>query len=122
MLGWSSAEAAQLLDTSVPSINSALQRARATLESRYTADRPITPPAPTDTHRALLERYVRTWEAADLDGFVALLREDAVLSMPPFREWYAGREAIRCFFCPGGGNRTFGVSTIEPLSYTPRNR
>lgn len=98
VLGWSSAEGAQLLDTSVASINSALQRARATLESRYRTGRPVAPPAPTEAHRALLERYVQTWEAADLDGFVALLRADAILSMPPFREWYAGRDAIRRFF------------------------
>ncbi|HXM27218.1 MAG TPA: nuclear transport factor 2 family protein [Chthoniobacterales bacterium] len=46
----------------------------------------------------MLERYVRAWEGADLDGFVALLREDAILSMPPWRQWYHGREAIRAFF------------------------
>ena len=60
--------------------------------------RPSTNPAPNDRQRALLERYVRAWEGADLDGFVALLREDAILSMPPWRQWYLGREAIRAFF------------------------
>jgi len=98
VLGWSAAESARLLDTSVASVNSVLQRARATLEKRLPAGRPSAPPAPNDRHRALLDRYVRVWESADVDGFVALLREDAVLSMPPWREWYVGREAIRTFF------------------------
>jgi RNA polymerase sigma-70 factor, ECF subfamily len=71
-----SAEVAALLEMSVAAVNSALQRARATLRSSSaTSERP----AP----RTLLERYVRAWEAADVTGLVALLREDAVLSMPP---------------------------------------
>jgi RNA polymerase sigma-70 factor, ECF subfamily len=98
VLGWSAAESARLLDASVASVNSALQRARATLERRLPAGRPSVPPGPNDQQRALLERYVRTWETADVDGFVALLREDAVLSMPPWRQWYLGRDAIGTFF------------------------
>jgi RNA polymerase sigma-70 factor (ECF subfamily) len=98
VLGWSATETARLLDASVASVNSALQRARATLEKGFPAGRPSAQPAPHDRQRALLERYVRAWEGADLDGFVALLREDAVLSMPPWRQWYLGREAIRAFF------------------------
>jgi RNA polymerase sigma-70 factor (ECF subfamily) len=98
VLGWSAAETAGLLDTSVASANSALQRARATLGKRFPTGQPATLPAPDDRQRALLDRYVQTWEGTDLDGFVALLREDAVLSMPPQREWYRGRGAIRAFF------------------------
>jgi len=98
VLGWSAAESARLLDASVTSVNSTLQRARATLEKRFPTGRPSTEPVPDDRQRALLERYVRAWENADLDSFVALLREDAVYSMPPFREWYLGREAIMAFF------------------------
>jgi RNA polymerase sigma-70 factor (ECF subfamily) len=86
VLGWSAAGTARLLDTSVMSVNSALQRARATLEKRLPAGRPSAPPAPNDRQRALLDRYVRAWESADVDGFVALLREDATVSMPPWRE------------------------------------
>src|SRR6266700_6103621 len=97
VLRWSAAETAGLLDASVASVNSALQRARATLEKRFPTGRPSAQPAPDDRQRALLDRYVRAWEGADLDGFVALLREDAVLSMPPWGQWYAGREAIRAF-------------------------
>ncbi|HEX7262793.1 MAG TPA: RNA polymerase subunit sigma-70 [Candidatus Dormibacteraeota bacterium] len=71
-------EVARLLEMSVPAVNSALQRARATLHGNY---RPI---APADLHPGiLLERYVRAWESADVAGLVALLREDAVLAMPP---------------------------------------
>src|SRR4029077_10980911 len=70
------AEVAALLEMSVAAVNSALQRARTTLRgSAVTSERP----AP----RSLLERYVRAWEAADVAGLVALLREDAVLTMPP---------------------------------------
>jgi RNA polymerase sigma-70 factor, ECF subfamily len=98
VLGWSAAETGRLLDTSVASVNSALQRAHATLEKRLPAGPPVAKPLPDDRRRALLERYVRTWENADLDGFVALLREDAVFTMPPRREWYRGRQAIRVFF------------------------
>jgi RNA polymerase sigma-70 factor, ECF subfamily len=106
VLGWSASETARLLDGSVASVNSALQRARATLEKRLPAGRSSAQPAPHDSQRALLERYVRAWESADVDGFVALLREDAVLSMPPWPQWYRGRDAIGAFFTwaarPGG--------------------
>ena len=105
VLGWSASESAQLLGVSAASLNSALQRARATLEKRLPGGRPSVP-RPSARQRALLDRYVRTWESADADRFVALLREDAVLSMPPWRQWYRGRDAIRTFFVwtarPGG--------------------
>jgi RNA polymerase sigma-70 factor, ECF subfamily len=96
VLGWTAIETAALLDGSVASVNSALQRARATLAKGV--DRSGIRPASDDRQRVLLERYVRAWENADLDGFVALLKEDAILSVPPWRQWYVGREAIRAFF------------------------
>jgi RNA polymerase sigma-70 factor (ECF subfamily) len=80
VLGWTSPEVAELLDSTVASVNSALQRARATIDrklpaaARTTADR---------TERELLKRYVAAFEHADMDGLVALLREDATLRMPP---------------------------------------
>jgi RNA polymerase sigma-70 factor, ECF subfamily len=132
VLRFTAAETADLLDTSTAAVNSALQRARATLGERYPAGPPSAAPAPDDLQRALLDRYVRAWEEADLDGFVALLREDAVLSMPPWRQWYAGREAIGRFFAwawdrhgcgdgtftfvPVGANRqpAFGVYIRDP--------
>ena len=75
-----------------------MQRARATLEVRFPAGEPNRTSPPDERQRDLLERYVRAWEASDIDGFVALLRQDAVLSMPPFEQWYRGRDAIRTFF------------------------
>ena len=96
VLGWSAGETAVLLDASVASINSAPQRARATLKHRFPSGRPGAQPMPDDHQRRLLEPY-ETWEDSNLEGFVALLREDAVLSMPPWRQWYAGRTAIKEF-------------------------
>jgi RNA polymerase sigma-70 factor (TIGR02960 family) len=76
VLAFRAAEVAVLLDMSLPSVNSALQRARATLRSSYS---PRGVPVPGD----VLERFVRAWESADVAGLVALLREDALLAMPP---------------------------------------
>ncbi len=91
VLRWSAAEAAELLDTSVAAINSALQRARATL-----ADAPgPAPSGPLDeTDAKLLERYVDAFERYDIDALVKLLHDDAVQSMPPFELWLQGAEHI----------------------------
>jgi RNA polymerase sigma-70 factor (ECF subfamily) len=106
VLGWSSVEAARLLDATVASVNSALQRARATIAKERPAWQRRRRVSPNEAERALLERYVRSWENADVDGFVSILREDAMISMPPWREWYSGRNALRAFFAftarPGG--------------------
>ena len=94
VLRWQATEVAELLDTSVASVNSALQRARATLADRdVTIDDP-TPELDSDDH-VLLARYVEAFEDFDMDALVALLHEDATLSMPPFELWLRGREAIR---------------------------
>jgi RNA polymerase sigma-70 factor (ECF subfamily) len=98
VLGWSAAEAADLLDTSETSVNSAVRRARSTLRRHLPDGAPGEPASAEGAQQELLERYLRTWEAADVDGFVALLREDALVSMPPWREWYAGRQSIRALF------------------------
>jgi RNA polymerase sigma-70 factor (ECF subfamily) len=115
VLGWSAAETALLLDTSVASVNSALQRSRATIQRRFPDGRPGAQPALDEGQRALADRYVQAWEGGDLDGFVALLRDDAVLSMPPWPQWYRGREAIRAFFAwvwePGGPGRYWLLPT-----------
>ena len=80
VLGWTGAETAELLETTVTAVNSALQRARATIE----AEAPARAVAPgRRTQRELLRRYVDAWERADIAALVALLREDAVLTMPP---------------------------------------
>jgi RNA polymerase sigma-70 factor (ECF subfamily) len=104
VIGWSAQEIASLLGGSVASINSVLQRARATMHSHYGSN---TSSSRATEHRALLDRYVHAWESTDIDAFVSLLREDATYSMPPWRQWYRGRDAIARFFakvwkCYGG--------------------
>jgi RNA polymerase sigma-70 factor (ECF subfamily) len=98
VLGWSAQEVTSLLGGSSASINSALQRGRATLSKRYPEDRPRGASISDQAQRALIERYVRAWESADLDGFVSLLKEDATYAMPPWGLWYRGRDSIRAFF------------------------
>ncbi len=98
VLGWAAAETATLLGGSTASINSALQRARETLSKRFPDGRPQEAPRPNPAQQKLLSRYLQAWERHDLDGFVALLKEDATAIMPPWLQWYAGRAAIRSFF------------------------
>jgi len=98
VLGWSSIEAAHLLETSVASVNSRLQRARTTIAQQLKDGRARVNRSTSERERDLLDRYVRAWEAVDLESFVALLKHDAIYSMPPWREWYQGRESIRRFF------------------------
>lgn len=117
VLGWPANEATSLLGGSLASINSALQRARATLSTRYPEDRPRIAPTPDHAQRILLERYVRAWEGADLDGFVSLLKEDATYSMPPWPHWYRGRDSIRAFF-----SKVWGVHGGFRLVATGANR
>ena len=89
VLAWQADEVAELLATSVPSVTSALQRARATV-------RRAGPIPPLNPHAAsLLERYCRAFERNDVAAMVALLHEDATMSMPPFAWWLCGRDQIR---------------------------
>ncbi len=93
VLRWSAAEVAELLDTSVASVNSALQRARATIADTQ----PTTEDAPATLEgdeAELLDRYVVAFEQYDIDSLVKLLHEDATLSMPPYDLWLRGREHI----------------------------
>jgi RNA polymerase sigma-70 factor (ECF subfamily) len=96
VLGWSARETASLLEASVVAVNSALQRARATLRQRLPARRSewAQRAASTEQERALLRRYLDAHERADVHALAELLREDAILTMPPLPTWYAGREAI----------------------------
>ena len=98
VLGWASAEAATLLGGSTASINSALQRARETMARRYPDGRPQAAPRPDPAQQKLLGRYLAAWEGHDLEGFVALLKEDATFTMPPWLLWFTGCEAIGSFF------------------------
>lgn len=95
VLGFSARETAAALETSVASVNSALHRARAALTDRLPDDGAQTL---TSDDASLLDRYVRAWDEADVQGLVALLRDDAIMTMPPTPSWYAGRDAIGAFF------------------------
>jgi RNA polymerase sigma-70 factor, ECF subfamily len=102
VLHWKAAEAAELLDTSVASVNSALQRARATLDAEVPADR-----GDLDEHdRELLARYVAAFEAYDIDALTKVIAEDATQNMPPYDLWLAGRDDIfTWWFGPGAACR-----------------
>jgi len=103
VLGWSAAETADCLGTSTAAVNSALQRARATLEGRDTI---ATGEPLTAAQTTLLESYVDAFLRYDVDGLVALLRDDTTLSMPPFTLWLQGPDAIRTWLLgPGSGCR-----------------
>ncbi|HEY3505702.1 MAG TPA: sigma-70 family RNA polymerase sigma factor [Actinocatenispora sp.] len=110
VLAWSAAEVAELLDTTVAGVNSALQRARATLATREST---IRPDPLDDRQRELLGRYVAAFESYDLAALTELLREDATLSMPPFPLWLRGPEEI-CAWFVGTGNGCRG-SRLVPV-------
>jgi RNA polymerase sigma-70 factor, ECF subfamily len=103
VLGWSAREAASLLDTSVPGVNSALQRARATLKQHLPPRRLDWAPssAPTQEERAVLQRYIDATEQADSAALAELLAEDARSSMPPIAAWLQGRAAIMTAIAQG---------------------
>jgi RNA polymerase sigma-70 factor, ECF subfamily len=118
VLRWRATEAAELLETSVASINSALQRARATLdESGLSTSDPA--PAMDRQQRELLSRYVAAFEAYDIDLLTAVIREDAIQSMPPFDLWLQGREDIfTWWFGPGIVCRGSRVVPVESANGT----
>jgi RNA polymerase sigma-70 factor (ECF subfamily) len=103
VLRWQASEVAELLETSVASVNSALQRARATLESeQVSVDDPVAELG--EAERELLQRFVEAFEAYDIDRLTALIREDATQSMPPYDLWLSGRDDIfTWWFGPGIG-------------------
>ncbi len=93
VLDWSAREVAGLLDLSVPAVKSALHRARMTLGREY--ETPADAAELDEAQRAQLDRYVRAWETADVDGLAALLTAEATFSMPPIPAWYRGRDTVR---------------------------
>ena len=110
VLCWQASEVAELLDTTVASVNSALQRARATLGTvDLSAGEPL-----TSTDRELLSRYVAAFEAYDISSLVHLLHEDASISMPPYAMWLQGRPELRDWYLGFGvgckGSRLIQVS------------
>jgi RNA polymerase sigma-70 factor (ECF subfamily) len=96
VLAFSAREAADALQTSVASVNSALQRARATVAERVPerSQQATLRALGEDSVRELVDRYVAAWERCDVDAFAAMLAEDASFAMPPLSSWYRGREAI----------------------------
>jgi RNA polymerase sigma-70 factor (ECF subfamily) len=111
VVGWSAAEIAESLETSIPAINSALQRARATLAARD-LDHPA--PASSQTNAKLLDQFVSAFEDYDVARLTALLSKDARLSMPPYTLWLEGRADIASWLTgPGAGCRG---SRLVPLA------
>ncbi|MDQ0992687.1 sigma-70 family RNA polymerase sigma factor [Streptomyces sp. V3I7] len=98
VLAWRASEVAELLGTSVASVNSALQRARATLSERDEKGARAAVSDPLDEEqRKLLERYVAAFEGYDMTALTALLHEDAIMTMPPFEMWLTGQADIAGF-------------------------
>jgi RNA polymerase sigma-70 factor (ECF subfamily) len=139
VLGWSVAEVAECLELSSAAVNSALQRARATLASRNLGENPATPLTGEQTR--LLEQYLEAFHRYDVDALTALLRDDATLSMPPYSLWLRGPQTIAKWLggrgsecrgsrliptaangspafgqfrpAPGGGHRAFALIVLE---------
>jgi RNA polymerase sigma-70 factor (TIGR02960 family) len=115
VLGWRAAATAELLDTSVAAINSALQRARAVLKERLPADRGAWTAAGSPAERAVVERYVAAVEAGDADGLRALMHEDARFMMPPETGLFVGGDTIVDAWVTGGfGADDFGDFKLVP--------
>jgi RNA polymerase sigma-70 factor, ECF subfamily len=115
VLRWQASEVAQLLDTSVASVNSALQRARATLQASGLTPDDTAPPT-DEAQRELLARYVEAFERYDLDALTSLIQKDARQSMPPYDMWLSGRDDVLAWwFGPGAGCRG---SRLVPTSTT----
>jgi RNA polymerase sigma-70 factor (ECF subfamily) len=102
VLRWKADEVAELLETSVASVNSALQRARATLANKDLVEADPTPAVLDAQHQALLRRYVAAFEQYDMDALTSLLNEDARWSMPPYEMWLQTHLDIRSW-CLGPG-------------------
>src|SRR5262245_29081048 len=121
VLRWKASEVAELLESSVASVNSALQRARATLEaSELTAS--TTTPSVDAADDELLRRYVAAFEAYDMDALTELIHEDATQSMPPFDLWLTGREDIfTCGSARGTAAAGRGSSRCAPPTARPRS-
>jgi RNA polymerase sigma-70 factor (ECF subfamily) len=99
VLAWRAAEVAELLDTTVAAVNSALQRAHAQLATVAPVADLLAEPADAG-QRAALDRYVHAFENGDVGALTRLLRSDAILEMPPHRTWFQGRETIGRFLAP----------------------
>jgi RNA polymerase sigma-70 factor (ECF subfamily) len=99
VLAFSARETADMLDTSPPAIDSALQRAHKTVQQRLPDQSQQTTLGSLDDAQLqqLVDRYMEAWESADVPALTALLADDAIMDMPPLREWYSGRDAVAAF-------------------------
>jgi RNA polymerase sigma-70 factor (ECF subfamily) len=117
VLSWSAAEVAEGLDMSLASVNSALQRARATLQARNPA---VVPRALTTDQAALVARYVEAFEQYDVAALTRLLHEDATLSMPPYDLWLQGHESVSTWLLGFGiGCRGSRLVPVQACGGTP---
>jgi RNA polymerase sigma-70 factor (ECF subfamily) len=120
VLGWSAAEVAESLDTTVASVNSALQRARETLAKRN-AELGRGRPALSQEQANLVARYVDAFERYDMDALTKLLHEDATLSMPPYSLWLQGHDAIAAWMLGRGaacrGSRLVPVAASDSPAF-----
>ena len=118
VLRWKASEVAELLETTVASVNSALQRARATLEA---SDATLAETSPSESvDPELLRRYVEAFESYDMEALTSLIQEDAIQSMPPFDLWLAGRDDILAWWVgPGNGCRGSRVVAVESANGAP---
>ncbi|HEY0788832.1 MAG TPA: sigma factor-like helix-turn-helix DNA-binding protein, partial [Thermoanaerobaculia bacterium] len=111
VLGWSAAETAESLEMTVAAVNSALQRARATLGNRAKLDSRA---ALTEEEAEAVERYADAFHRYDVDALAALLRDDATMSMPPYTLWLQGPESIKGWLTgPGCGCRGSKLVRVE---------
>jgi RNA polymerase sigma-70 factor, ECF subfamily len=118
VLRWKAAEVAELLETSVASVNSALQRARATLEASDLSAAGTSALDEADTE--LLARYVEAFERYDMDALTSLIHEDATQSMPPYALWVSGRDDILAWWVgPGAGCRDSRVIPTVTANGSP---
>ena len=114
VLRWKASEVAELLETTVASVNSALQRARATLEASELTPS-TTAPSVEAADEELLRRYVAAFEQYDMDALTELIHEDATQSMPPFDLWLSGRDDIFTWWV-GPGNGCRGSRVVPVIS------
>lgn len=120
VLRWKATEVAELLDTTVASVNSALQRARATLDASDLASADPVPSTLAPADRELLARYVEAFQDYDMNALTSLIREDATQSMPPYELWLTGRDDIFSFWQgPGAGCRGSRVIPTQTANGMP---
>jgi RNA polymerase sigma-70 factor (ECF subfamily) len=116
VLGFSAAEVAETLETTVASVNSALQRARRTVEEKLPdqSQQATLRAIGDDELRELVEAYADAWERGDVDAIVGMLTEEAAITMPPMATWFRGRDAVRVFLAGWAFAQTWAEDRFVP--------